>query len=108
MRRTVETILRQYGAPMTIVHGEAVRNVRAIFQSVRSKSKQAMTNADTPLGEIPQGQYIYIGSAGEPVCEGDVLLIADRRYGFRRVERIWCGEEVAYLWGICIEEGSDG
>lgn len=67
-----------------------------------------MTNADTPLGEIPQGQYIYIGSASEPACEGDVILLADRRYGLRRVEKIRCGEEVAYLWGICIEEGNDG
>jgi len=105
MQRMVETILRQYGTGMTLNRNGEVLEVKGFFQPVRSKSWQSMTQAATPLGEIPRGQYVYIGSANMPVQEGDVLTVEEKSYFFRRVEPYYYGEEILYVWGLCVEKG---
>ena len=105
MRRMVETILRQYGTGMTLTRGSESLEVKGFFQPVRSKSWQSMTQAATPLGEIPRGQYVYIGPASTPAEAGDVLSVGGKSYFFRRLEPYCYGEEILYLWGLCVEKG---
>lgn len=64
-----------------------------------------MVSLDTPLGEIPRGQYVYIGPADTAVVDGDTLLVGESSYVFRRVEPYYYGEEAIYLWGLCVEKG---
>lgn len=102
MRRMVEKILKQYGSEM-ILNEET--KIRGFFQPVLSKSFQNMVSLETPLGEIPRGQYVYIGSASTAVAEGDTLQHGSRSYVFRRVEAYdYCGSP-AYIWGLCVEKG---
>lgn len=105
MKKLVAGILRQYGTAMTVTHGEASVKVRGFFQPVRSKSWQNFTNVATPLGEIPRGQYVYIGPAETKVSQGDMLTVGGGDYIFRRVEPYWYGDEQVYLWGLCVEKG---
>ena len=101
----VDGILKQYGTAMTVTTGDGTAGVKGFFQPVRSKSWQAMVSLDTPLGEVPRGQYIYIGPAGTPVGDGDILTVGEKNYVFRRVEPYYYGEEQLYLWGLCMEKG---
>ena len=105
MQRMVENILRQYGTGMVLERSGETQEVRGFFQPVRSKSWQSMTQLDTPLGEIPRGQYVYIGPAGTAVQEGDVLTVGEKSYFFRRVEPYYYGDETVYFWGLCVEKG---
>ena len=105
MKKLVAGILRQYGSTMTITQGGASVKVRGFFQPVRSKSWQNLTNVATPLGEIPRGQYVYIGPADKEVAQGDMLTVGGESYIFRRVEPYWYGDEKVYLWGLCVEKG---
>ena len=105
MKKMVAGILRQYGSSMTVTHGDATVKLRGFFQPVRSKSWQNFTNAATPLGEIPRGQYVYMGPADVAVVQGDILTIAGASYIFRRVEPYRYGDENVYIWGLCVEKG---
>ena len=77
MKRMADGIFRQYGTAMGLTHDGAEKQIRGFFQPVRSKSWQSMVNAATPLGEIPRGQYVYIGPAGTAVEIGDALTGQD-------------------------------
>lgn len=105
MRKMAEGIFRQYGTAMTLTNGTGEQKIRGFFQPVRSKSWQSMVSAATPLGEIPRGQYVYIGPAGVAVEIGDQLEVGGRTYLFRRVEPYYYGDEAVYIWGLCVEKG---
>ncbi len=105
MRRMVDGILKQYGTAMTLTQGAGTVRIKGFFQPVRSKSWQSMVDLATPLGELPRGQYVYIGPAGTPVSDGDVLTVGEKRYFLRRVERYYYGDEALYTWGLCVEKG---
>ena len=105
MEKMVRKILEQYGTAMQVTSDGKTRDVRGFFQPVRSKSWQNMVSLDTPLGEAPRGQYIYIGPAGSDVQNGDVLTVGGKDYVFRRVEPYYYGDSPVYLWGLCVEKG---
>lgn len=105
MKKMVAGILRQYGSKITLERSDGSIVVKGFFQPVRSKSWQSLTNTATPLGEIPRGQYVYIGPADTAVSLGDVLHIGGESYIFRRVEPYRYGEEQIYIWGLCVEKG---
>ena len=105
MKRMADGIFRQYGTTMGVTHGGVEKQIKGFFQPVRSKSWQSMVNAATPLGEIPRGQYVFIGPAGTEVEIGDQLTVMGRSYLFRRVEPYFYGDEMVYIWGLCVEKG---
>ncbi len=105
MRGTIETLMTRYGTDMVIVSEEEERAVRGFFRAVNSTSWQSIESVATPLGEVFRGQYAYLGPAGVPAREGDTLQVGDRNYLFRRVEPYRMGNEVLYLWGLCVEKG---
>ena len=105
MKKLVDGIFRQYGTKMELTSNGKRLEIRGFFQPVRSKSWQSMVNVATPLGEIPRGQYVYIGPAETAVAIGDLLAVGGKHYLFRRVEPYYYGDETVYLWGLCVEKG---
>ena len=61
MREMVGKILETYGTAVTLQQSGNAFAIRAFFQPVRSKSWQYLEGNYSPLGEIPRGQYVYIG-----------------------------------------------
>ena len=102
MRGMVEKILKQYGTDLIL---NEKTKIRGFFQPVLSKNFQNMVSLETPLGEIPRGQYVYIGSASVAVAEGDTLRVGIKNYVLRRVESYDYGGSPAYIWGLCVEKG---
>lgn len=105
MKKLVDGIFRQYGTKMELTCNGTAQEIKGFFQPVRSKSWQSMVNVATPLGEIPRGQYVYIGPADTAVAIGDMLAIGGKNYLFRRVEPYYYGDEAVYIWGLCVEKG---
>ena len=107
MRQMVSKILNTHGAVITLHHGGTDHKVRAFFQPVRSKSWQYLEGNYSPLGEIPRGQYVYIGPV-EPGAEaGDCLTVEGKQYWLRRTELVYDGNGPVYCWGMCVEKGGE-
>lgn len=105
MRRKIELILNTYGVSITRIE-EGV-TYRGFLQPVRSKSWQYLEGSFSPLGEVPRGQYVYIGPADQKISFGETLQVDGKDYMVRRVEPVYYGEEVAYYWGMCVEKGGE-
>ena len=105
MRRMIEKILNQYGNAVTLSRDGEEYPVRALFQSVRSKSWQYLEGNYSPLGELPRGQYVYIGPVQPEAKEGDILIVEGKTYWLRRTELILGPEGPVYCWGMCVEKG---
>ncbi len=105
MQRKIGKILDTYGVSITRC-GLGV-TYRGFFQPVRSKSWQYLEGNFSPLGEVPRGQYVYIGPTEQDVGVGETLEVGGRDYMVRRVEPVYYGEEIAYYWGMCVEKGGE-
>ena len=106
MQQMIGRILNTYGVSVIWKTEEPV-TYRGFFQPVRSKSWQYLEGNYSPLGEVPRGQYVYIGPAERCVAFGDTLEVGGKDYMVRRVEPVYYGEDVAYYWGMCVEKGGE-
>ena len=106
MRQKMERILDAYGVTVTRKSAGEV-TYKGFFQPVRSKSWQYLEGNFSPLGEVPRGQYVYIGPTGQPVQAGETLEVGGKDYLLRRVEPVYYGQETAYYWGMCVEKGGE-
>ena len=103
----IDKILSCYGTLVALQRGDMQQEIRAFFQPVRSKSWQYLEGNYSPLGEVPRGQYVYIGPAGQVIDVGETLEVGGKEYMVRRVEPVYYGEEIAYFWGMCVEKGGE-
>lgn len=106
MQRMIGKILETYGVSITR-KGEVPVTYRGFFQPVRSKSWQYLEGNYSPLGEVPRGQYVYIGPVDQLLDVGETLEVGGKDYMVRRLEPVYYGEETAYLWGMCVEKGGE-
>ena len=105
MRSTIERLIQKYGSSVIIHTHGTTYDTKVLLQIIASKSWQNMVGLDTPLGEVPRGQYIYIGPPEVAAKDGDILTVGDKDFVFRRVEPYFYGDTVVYLWGLCMEKG---
>lgn len=104
MRQMIEKILNCYGLSVLLSRTGSV--VRAFLQPVTSESRKTWQEI-SPLGQVPEGQYTYIGPAEPEVMVGDQLEFNGKLYLFRQVEKMRDGEGPVYSWGLCVEEGGE-
>lgn len=107
MRLMVERLLARLGAELVLKQAGQETRLRGLIQHSRSKSLQNMRHDFTPIGRIPDGQYIYIGPAQPAAAAGDELVLGDKTYILRRVERVWFRDMPIYSWGLCVQKGVD-
>ena len=107
MRQMVEKILETYGTAAVLQQESSSSSIRAFFQPVRSKSWQYLEGNYSPLGEIPRGQYVYIGPVEPAAAAGDTLIINTKAYWLRRTELILDANGPVYCWGMCVEKGGE-
>ena len=107
MRGLIEGIIEGYGSTVTAVYGEGPVSYRAFLQPVTSKSWQNMEKVFGPLGEIPRGQYLYLGPSEQDVLDAEFLRCGGTDYLVRRAEPIAVGDEILYVWGLCVRKGAD-
>ena len=103
----VNTILRQYGTAIQITGTGGERTVKGFFQPVRSKSWQYLEGNYSPLGEIPRGQYVYLGPVSPEAKAGDALTVDGKHYWLRRTELVRDKDGPLYCWGLCVEKGGE-
>lgn len=104
MRQIIDKILNCYGFSMLLprIDGE----IRGFLQPVTSGNKKAQWDI-CPLGQVPEGQYTYIGPAEPKILVGDELEFGGKVYLFRKVETMNDREGPVYCWGLCVEKGGE-
>ncbi len=104
MRLHLETVFSRYGTAMT--HARSKKVFRGFLQPYRSRARDGIQSEYVLQGKITGRRWILIAPAQAELAENDVVILQKRRYSIRRIEPVWAGDTVAYLWGICTEEGS--
>ena len=107
MRKAIDRILADYGSPLLLEQNGRSVSVRAFFQPVRSKSWQYLEGNYSPLGEIPRGQYVYLGPVSPEAKAGDSLTVDKKSYWLRRTELVRDQDGPVYCWGLCVEKGGE-
>lgn len=107
MQREIGKILSEYGSAVTLQHDGISISFRAFFQPVRSKSWQYLEGNYSPLGEIPRGQYVYLGPVSPEAKAGDALTVDGKHYWLRRTELVRDKDGPLYCWGLCVEKGGE-
>ena len=107
MQQMVAKILNTYGAAVTLLHEGQTHEIRAFFQPVRSKSWSYLNGDYSPLGEIPRGQYVYIGPVEPLAAAGDTVMVDGKSYWLRRSEPVRDANGPVYCWGMCVEKGGE-
>lgn len=108
MKQMLQAILAEYGSTVYVVPqtGTAV-TVKAFLQPVTTRSWQNMQRVVRSLGEIPTGQFLYIGPTEQALTDTDVLESGGRRFRICRAETICLGEEELYVWALAMETGGE-
>ena len=106
MRRMIGKILHNYGIPAVVTHEGADVTVRIFFQPSASKSWDSMNPIVGPLGQLPGGQYLYIGPAEQPISQGDQVDVNGESFIMRRVETYLDHSGPIYRWALCARKGS--
>ena len=107
MHNAINGILQSYGVRIELKREKENTVFRAFFQPVRSKSWQYLEGNYSPLGEVPRGQFVYMGPADLELLVGDTLCVGEKDYMLRRVEPVYYRNKIAYRWGICVEKGGE-
>lgn len=107
MRRTMDKILHSYGVPAVVVHNNEEKQVRIFFQPSTSRTWKSMEPVVSPLGQIPGGQYLYIGPAEQEIAQEDEVRVAGDVYILRRAEAFRDRNGLIYWWGLCVQKGGE-
>lgn len=105
MRKMLEKVMDRWGTTVTL--RRSGKAFKAFLQETGSRNWQNMEKIFTPLGEVPRGQYLYLGPVEPAIAVGDVLLAGGRIFELRRSEVIYYGDTPVYSWGLCVEKGGE-
>jgi hypothetical protein len=105
MKRLLNQVMGRWGSTVTLQRGGQEISYKAFLQETGSRNWQNMEKVFTPLGEVPRGQYLYLGPAEPKLQVEDVLLLDDRIFAVRRAETVYYADAPIYCWGLCVEKG---
>lgn len=105
MKNVINRLIEVYGNDMTIRSDGVETQTKAFFQLVTSKSWQNMERMIPTIGEVPRGQYLYLGPTDVPLKAYDGIKIDGRTFLVRRADAILYRSEQIFIWGLCVEGG---
>jgi len=105
MSRLLARLLARWGSTVEMVDKDGTAAFSAVLQPAASVSWQNMRRQMNLLGEIPTGQYVYVG--GRDIGEASFLRCGGRVYLPRRCEAICLGDRVLCWWGLCVPAGEE-
>lgn len=104
-QHTLTMLIRKYGMD-TVFCRDGIHKTapyRALLQPVRYKNKMYLQGGYSRIGRVEEGYYLYMGPAAVDVGAGDHRAYLINRAGKflpDRVERVYWGEEILYVWAI--------
>lgn len=105
MKKLIERLIRNYGTDMEITTGGETVETRGFLQLVTSKSWQNMERMVSTGGEIPRGQFLYVGPPDLKLKGRDIICVGEHNYIVRRADAIIYRNQPLFIWGLCVEGG---
>ncbi len=105
MKDLIASLIDTYGNDVRITHDSNVYNTRAFLQLVTSKSWQNMERMVPSIGEVPRGQFLYLGLPDIPLVGYDSIEMDGRLFIVRRADAILYRSKRLFIWGLCVEGG---
>lgn len=106
MKNLIASLIKTYGNQVVITCGETVHETKAFLQLVTSKSWQNMERMIPTIGEVPRGQFLYLGPPDIPLSGYDSIEMDGRLFIVRRADAILYRSERLFIWGLCVEGGA--
>ncbi len=106
MKEVIARLIDAYGNDLTVTADGVETQTRAFLQLVTSKSWQNMERMIPSVGEVPRGQYLYLGSPDIPLKAYDSIVMDGRSFLVRRADAILHQSERIFIWGLCVEGGA--
>lgn len=103
MRKIIDDLLQRFGVEAKI-NGTLTK---IFLQFSNSKSWDSMNPIITPVGQIPGGQYLYIGPVDVEIAVDDEIWLEDGSFVVRRCEVYRTNEGPIYRWALCALRGGD-
>lgn len=99
MERDFNRILLRYGRDMAVYDRTARKTqVRAFFQPVRDRGTEQ--SAPSPLGQVKQDRFLYLGPAERPLDEECRVAVEDEVYRVETAQPIYVGGAVSHWWAV--------
>ena len=106
MKALIRRLISRYGTDIEILtEAEKSTKARGFLQLVTSKSWQNMERMIPDGGEVPRGQYLFIGLPDSGVRAANILLADGRVFIVRRADAILYRNESLFIWGLCVKGG---
>lgn len=105
MREVIARLIQTYGSAVTVVSDGVETQTKAFLQLVTSKSWQNMERMIPSIGEVPRGQFLYLGPPDVPLNAYDRIKSDGRTFLVRRADAILYRSEQIFIWGLCVEGG---
>ena len=105
MKQWMDRLFDKFGQHAILYTKNGYYELQVVFQSVNSRFWQNMEHVYSPLGRIPRGQYLCMLPAGVKAQEGDHLTLQGREFDIRKLENMYMGSKIIYVWGLCVEKG---
>lgn len=107
MKNQIRALIRRFGDDVTVVKTNGSTVVRAFLQPIMSRSWQNMQRLIPAGGQVPVGQFLYIGTPETTVDDAVELRANGRAYYVRRVDTVTFQNEVLFYWALLVEGGRD-
>lgn len=105
----LKRMLARFGRQVVLRRGEEEpRTGRAFLQAVLERREDWRQSLPTPLGEIRQDRFLYLGEPGLPLEEGQVVECMGRDYRVEAAQPIYLGEELSHWWAVLRPERGEG
>ena len=101
----ISGIFRRYGRTVSAVDnkGNIVSSEKCFVQPLRYKNKMYLEGTPTEIGMNESGYYLFLAPPLfdiTSVMDGGYLTDNVNRYHVDRMEKIYLGEKVHFLWAI--------
>lgn len=91
--------LKCWGTSVVVHTGGKNRRGKAFFQPV--KQVGTLQSVPTPLGQVMQDRFLYLGEAGIPLDTTSRVEVNGERFRVEQVHPVSIGEQVHHWWAIC-------
>ena len=105
MRNPVTELLGRWGGMVEVVGTESTEKCCAVLEPVTSTSWQNMRRQMGDLGQIPTGQFLYVGP--KDISGAAFLKRRGKAFLPRRCEEVSLGGQVLFYWGLCVPGGEE-
>lgn len=107
MRVLLGEMIKSYGDTVQLEKDGKTETVQAFIQPITSRARRNMERAFGSLGEIPQGQFLYLGPAEAELAGAEAVYWRKRPFCVRRSEILCWQDKPLYCWGLLTPAGEE-